>query len=154
MEAIRSTAIASLELKSSPSGQVRFYVDATTGILHCFFCDIGTGGVQEFLDAVADMGSAMGARKMGKMCMDISSMRNFDVMTRIAVVRNLRKIFLDKIPFLVLSVVKSSSVFENTTMQLAIAASMKLSPKFLASRMWNTHQEANAWLLAQSGPEH
>lgn len=132
----------------SNSSQVRFYHDDAQRILYCTFCDIEVAGTAEFVDAVSAMGDCMSRHGIGRMCMDISSMKNFNIPTRMAVVRNLKRIFLDKIPFLVLAVVKGKSVFENMTMQLAISASMPLSNKFLDSKMFDCREDAVKWLLS------
>jgi hypothetical protein len=130
----------------SSSGELSFYADTASEILHCKFGNIQRAGIAEFLSVISAMGESMRHEKIGKMCMDISSLSHFDIPSRVAVVKNLPAIFLDKIPFLVLAVVKGPSLFENMTMQLAIAATMPLSKKFLDSKLFDTPEQANQWL--------
>jgi hypothetical protein len=132
----------------SNSSQVRFYHDEAQRVLYCTFGDIDVAGTSEFLESVSAMGDCMKRHDIGFMCMDISNMKNFNIPTRMAIVRNLKRIFLDKVPFLVLAVVKGKSVFENMTMQLAISASMPLSNKFRDSKMFDSERDAVEWLLS------
>lgn len=140
------TESISLNRTTSPSGQLSFYIDNAAGVLHCSFKNIKLAGVDEFLNFVAAMGDAMQKQQIGRMCMDITELIHFDIPTRMAVVKNLDRIFLSRIPFLVLAVVKGKSVFENMTMQLAIAATKPLSKKFRDSQMFDETSVAVDWL--------
>lgn len=130
----------------SASGQLRFSCSPDHKILCCSFGDIKIAGADELVAIVSAMGDRMKDGNIGRMCMDISTMRHFDIPVRMALLKSLKSIFFDKVPFLVLAVVKSKSVFENMTMQLAITASFPLSNKFIDSKMFAQKEEAIVWL--------
>jgi hypothetical protein len=130
----------------SRSGQFTYHADADLNILFCQFNDFTKADINEFLQFVGAMGDEMRVRNSGKMAMDISQMRGFDIPKRVAVIKNLPSIFLNKIPFLALGVVSGKSMFENATMQLAIAACKPLSKKFQASEMFSKKEDVVAWL--------
>lgn len=147
------TSVLTPKIQTSPSGELIYCLDKDLSILHCEFKDIRKAGRMEFLATVSAMGYLMKENKTGKMCMDISLMKNFDIQTRIMVVKNLKPIFFDKIPFLALAVVKGPSLFENMTMQLAVLSSQPLSSKFLKYEFFENIDKARNWLTDFKAPK-
>lgn len=138
----------------SKSGQFGYQYDNESRILFSQFRDFTKSDTAEFLQFVAALGDEMKKQNTGKMLMDISEMRGFDIAKRVAVVKNLPAIYLSKIPYLALGVVKGRSLFENATMQLAIAACKPLSKKFEASEMFDSHDKVVAWLKQYHSVNH
>lgn len=128
----------------SKSGQ--FTIELDHDIIITSMGNIKTAGVKEYLDYMSELGNLSKEIRSGKVLLDLSNMINYDITTRAAAVKAAPDLFFSKVPYLVLAAIKGNSLFENLSMQTAIAVTKPLSKKFLDGKLFEKQEEAASWL--------
>lgn len=130
---------------STKSGQLEVYHQ--NGVTVCSIGNIKIAGTSEYLDSMRQVGEIIAETKSGRLLVDTKRLANFDIATRAASVNALPELLLNKAPYLLVAVVKGSSLFENMSMQAAITVAKPLSKKFLDGKMFDNEDAAMAWLM-------
>lgn len=135
---------------STKSGEMEVYHQ--NGVTICSIGNIRIAGTSEYLDSMRKAGEVIAETKSGRLLVDTRRLVNFDITTRAASVNALPELLLNKVPYLLVAVIKGSSLFENMSMQAAISVAKPLSRKFLDGKMFDNEDAAMTWLKEYKVP--
>jgi hypothetical protein len=107
----------------------------------------------EYMTHLHLAGDWMTEANSGKLVADFSQLSNYSISLRATAVNNLGVTVLKKIPYLVIAIVKSKSVFDTFATQAALNTARPLYKKILDGKMFDTREEAVAWLTAFQIPQ-
>lgn len=136
---------------STKSGELSVYRDKDVTV--CSMGNIKIAGTAEYLEIMRKVGEIVSETRSGRILIDMRRLAHFDITTRAASVKALPDMLLNKSPFLLVAFLKSSSLFENMSMQAAISVAKPLSKKFLDGKMFEDEGAALAWLKGFDVPK-
>ncbi|NBW34409.1 MAG: hypothetical protein EBR30_05200 [Cytophagia bacterium] len=106
---------------------------------------------QEYINYLEQCGDQMKEISTGRILSDFSNLKNFSLPLRAIALNHLPKAIIEKVPFLLIAVVKSQSSFENMSTQIALNTAKTLSKK-VDGKMFDTLEQAYEWVTAYSIP--
>jgi hypothetical protein len=111
------------------------------------YYDLTRIGIYEYLEFLKLTGDFMVAQKTGRLLADFSQLTNFPQELRAAAINNFRQLIADRIPYLLLAIVKPKEIILNPTLELAVDVAKPLSRKFLDGQTFLRRPDALNWLL-------
>ncbi|HEY0656113.1 MAG TPA: hypothetical protein VGD65_23425 [Chryseosolibacter sp.] len=79
---------------------------------------------------------------------DFSCLQNFSVELRASAINNFRRLIANRIPYLLLAIVKPRELITDITLEVALDLAKPLSRKFIDGQIFLNEKEALNWLLA------
>lgn len=137
----------SVQFYSVSNGQLQIQAYDHPRYIHATYRDLKNVGDKEYLDFLYKSGEMILAAKTGRLLADFSELKNYGLGLRAIALNNLKVTTLDKAPYLLVAIVKSSSTFENLGIEVALKTARQLSKKMLDGRLFSTKEEAMEWLI-------
>lgn len=141
----------------SKSGQLGFSLHTNPNFLAGHYKDLSQVSTEEYLDYFERFGVVVHESGTGRLMMDFSQMKGFNLSLRAIAVNNLNRLIVEKAPFLVLAIIKSGSLFENLATQTTLKMALPLSSKLLAGEMFDNtdagRRKALDWLAQYKVPQ-
>lgn len=111
------------------------------------YLDLKKIDADEYLHFLKLTGDFLVAVRSGRLLADFSQLENFSGELRAIAINNFRRLIADRIPYLLLAIVKPKGMRLDITLDMAVAIAKPLSRKFLDGQIFSSKKEALSWLL-------
>lgn len=102
---------------------------------------------EDYLDFLKHTGDFLSEHETGRLLADFSTLKNFSLELRATAINNFRRLIADRIPYLLLAIVKPKALLEDFTLDVALDLAKPLSRKFIDGQIFYDEKEALNWLV-------
>jgi hypothetical protein len=138
---------------TSASGQLTIQWHENPTYFLAIYRDLKNVTIEEYMEHLELTGNWMKEARCGKIVADFALLSNYSLPLRAAAVKNLGDLVLKKVPYFLVSIVRSKSAFDNLGTQAALNAAKSLYRKLLDGKTFNDRNEAIQWLTNFPIPE-
>ncbi len=130
------------------SGQLVLTLHGDTQILEGTFGDLSKVTDEEYTDFLRRTGVFLKENNTGKLLTDFTNLQNYGLSLRAISVNYTKEFILKSAPYIVVSILKSRSTFDNLATQTVLNMAKPLSEKFLDGKMFEATERDAAikWL--------
>lgn len=130
-----------------PSKELALYAFRNPNYVVAVYHDLRHIGKEDYIEFLRNTGNFLSENETGRLLADFSALKNFPLELRATAINNFRTLIADRIPYLLLAIVKPKELIKDFTLDVALDIAKPLSRKFIDGQIFFNEKEALNWLV-------
>jgi hypothetical protein len=130
-----------------PSGNLSLRLHSQPTFVEATYRDLATISKSEYMNFLKLTGDFMVEGRTGRLLANFRSLESFPLNLRAIAINNFKPLISDRVPFLLVAIVKRKHVVDDFAIELALEVARPLSKTFLDGQIFTDLKEGLEWLV-------
>jgi hypothetical protein len=137
-----------------PSSELSLRLFSQPLFVEASYRNLSEIGKEEYMDFLKLTGDFMVEGGTGRLLADFRELESFPLKLRAMAINNFKSLISDRLPFLLVAIIKRKHVVDDFTIEIALELAKPLSRKFLDGQIFNDQKEGLSWLVDYPVRDH